>query len=492
MKVLFLNPPFHYRFSREQRSPAVTKSNTLYYPKWLATAAGVAIGEGHDVHLLDAPADGFSTQYVLDYIEKVNIAAVICDTSTPSINNDLQVARAIKQRFANVNLMLVGRHVSTFGEKIVSDHPFVDAVAVREYEFTVRDWLSAVEVGADVEYVLGLWSKNRNGVFYSGDRAPIEDLDQLPFVTSVYKRFLNLNNYFYGHSLHPLVVFDTSRGCPYKCSFCAYPQTFSGHKMRYRSVENVADEFEFVAKELPQINTIMLEDDTFIVNKKRTLELAQTLIARGNKIPYDSNCRADIGADPMLLRSLRKSGARLFCVGFESGDPEVIRGMKKNLSSKKDADYHANAKKFVSECKSAGIMVHGCFMFGNLEDTPQSMRKTLEFAKELNPDTAQFFPIMVYPGTSAFDEAKEKGYLTSENPDDWLTADGLHNSVVDLPNVTKKQLVEFADRARREFYLRPTYIIAKIIQSAKSFDEFKRNVIGFYALIKYLVRGSRA
>ena len=92
---------------------------------------------------------------------------------------------------------------------------------------------------------------------------PLRTLTNLPFVSEVYKRFLHTPDYFYGHSLWPLVVFDTSRGCPYHCSFCVYPQTFSGHKMRYRSVANVADEFDFVSREMPEIKTVMLEDDTF-------------------------------------------------------------------------------------------------------------------------------------------------------------------------------------------------------------------------------------
>ena len=144
---------------------------------------------------------------------------------------------------------------------------------------------------------------------YQQSSAPaIENLDELPFVSEVYKRFLHTPDYFYGHSLWPLVVFDTSRGCPYHCSFCVYPQTFSGHKMRYRSVANVADEFDFVAREMPEIKTVMLEDDTFIISKPRTLELAKELIRRGNKLPFDANCRADIGADTELLVNPAQGG----------------------------------------------------------------------------------------------------------------------------------------------------------------------------------------
>ena len=493
MKVLFLNPPFHPRFSREQRSPAVTKSDTLYYPKWLSYAAGVAIKVGHDVDLIDAPAAKFGIDYVIDRMVQRGIEAVVCDTSTPSIVNDVAVVAKIKERLPRVRILMVGRHVSVLGQETMKMAPGIDGVALREYEYTVRDWLAAIACGADLSSVDGLLWRNQKGEYIKNkDRAAIEDLDELPFVSEVYKRFLNIPDYFYGHSLHPLVVFDTSRGCPYKCSFCVYPQTFSGHRMRYRSVANVADEFEYVSREMPQVKTVMLEDDTFIIHKKRTEELADELIRRGNRLPFDSNCRADIGAEVRFLKKLLQAGARLFCVGFESGDPSVIAHMEKNNNHKKDAGYLQEAMKFVSTCKEAGIMVHGCFMIGNLNETPESLQATLAFAKKLNPDTAQFFPIMVYPGTAAYEEAKEKGYLSTEDYTAWLTKDGLHNSVVNLPNLTHRDLVEFADRARRQFYLRPGYILQKVGQSLRDPDEFKRNLKGFKSLSKYLVRGSFA
>ena len=489
--VLFLNPPFHPRFSREQRSPAVTKSDTLYYPKWLAHAAGVAIRERHNVDLLDAPAAKRDIKYVLDRIEQKSIKAVICDTSTPSINNDLKVAEQIKAKFPRTRVLMVGRHVSVVPEETLRASAAVDAIAVREYEYTVRDWLLALGAGGGYDDVLGLvWRNSQGEVIRNKERAAIANLDELPFVSEVYKRFLKIEDYFYGHSLHPLVVFDTSRGCPYKCSFCVYPQTFSGHNVRFRSVNHVADEFDFVARELPQVKTVMLEDDTFIVNKKRTIELADELIRRGNKLPFDSNCRADVGEDVEFFRTLKRAGARLFCVGFESGDPTVIDKMQKNLMKRKNNTYHADSEQFVRNCKEAGIMVHGCFMVGNLNETKASMAATLDFAKRLRPDTAQFFPIMVYPGTAAYREAKEKGYLSTENYSEWLTPEGLHNSVVNLPNITQKELVEFCDDARKKFYLNPKYIAYKVVQSLKSPAELQRNLHGFKSLSKYLWKGS--
>ncbi|MEA2262348.1 MAG: anaerobic magnesium-protoporphyrin monomethyl ester cyclase, partial [Acidobacteriaceae bacterium] len=464
---------------------------TLYYPKWLATAAGVAIKNGHEVDLVDAPAGSFSVQAVIDRIASKNIEAVVCDTSTPSILNDVSVVEAMVAANPSLHVLMVGRHVSSLPKETLAMSPSLEAVAIREYEYTVRDWLAAKACGADLSTVEGLvWRSGTGEIISNKQREAIKNLDELPFVSEVYKRFLHTPDYFYGHSLWPLVVFDTSRGCPYHCSFCVYPQTFSGHTMRYRSVANVADEFEFVAREMPEIKTVMLEDDTFIVSRPRTLELANELIRRGNKLPFDANCRADIGAEDELLSTLHKAGARLFCVGFESGDVEVINGMKKNNDDRRDAKYHEEAHKFVRRCQKAGIMVHGCFMVGNLNETPASMEKTLGFAKALRPDTAQFFPIMVYPGTVAYQEAKKRDYIQIEDWGAWLTKDGLHNSVVTLPNITHEQLVSFCDRARRSFYLAPSYLAYKLKQSLMDRRELQRNVKGFVTLSKYLLRGS--
>jgi radical SAM superfamily enzyme YgiQ (UPF0313 family) len=119
------------------------------------------------------------------------------------------------------------------------------------------------------------------------------------------------------------------------------------------------------------------------------------------------------------------------------------------------------------------------------------MEKTLNFAKALRPDTAQFFPIMVYPGTTAYQEAKERNYIQIEDWRAWLTKDGLHNSTVTLPNITHKELVSFCDRARRSFYLSPSYLVYKLKQSLKDRRELQRNLKGFITLTKYLLRGSQ-
>ena len=159
------------------------------------------------------------------------ITHVVIDTSTPSINNDINFLKTLKSKFPNIFTCFVGRHVSVLpSQSFELTDGLLDGVAFKEYEFTVLEWInSTYEGNKDLSEIEGLVWKQGNEIIKNKERPSLKDLDELPFVTEVYKRFLNVKNYYYGHSIYPLVVFDTSRGCPFHCSFCVYPQTFSGH-----------------------------------------------------------------------------------------------------------------------------------------------------------------------------------------------------------------------------------------------------------------------
>src|SRR5258708_15218799 len=200
MRFFFPNPLFHPRYPRKQPGPAVTKGGTFYYPKWVATAAGVAIKNGHEVDLVDAPAGGFSVKAGIDRIASKNIEAVVCDTSTPSILNDINVVEAMVAANPSLHVLMVGRHVSSLPKETLAMSPSLEAVAMREYEYTVRDWLEAKACGADLSTVDGLvWRSATGEIITNKQRGAIKNLDQLPFVSEVYKRFLHTPDYFYGH-----------------------------------------------------------------------------------------------------------------------------------------------------------------------------------------------------------------------------------------------------------------------------------------------------
>jgi anaerobic magnesium-protoporphyrin IX monomethyl ester cyclase len=482
MNVLALNPPFLPRYSRSQRSPAVIKSGVIYYPIWLAYATGVLEQDGFAVKLVDAPAAGYDLRYVLQLVDEFQPRLVVIDTSTPSIHNDVEVAEAIKSRVPGAFILLVGPHVSALPEESLRMSPVVDAVVRGEYDYAVRDVARALEGGREPGTVLGLSYRSQTGtIAHNPDRPFIQDLDTLPFVSEVYKRHLRIEHYFYSIARYPEVTIVTGRGCPYRCTYCLWPQTITGHQYRQRSVANVADEFEFIAREFPQAKEIFIEDDTFTVDQKRCVALAEELLRRGNRLPFTANARADVSFE--TLSSLKRAGLRLLVIGFESGDQAVLNGKRKGI---KLEQFH----RFRQDARRAGVLLHACFVAGGPGETRESLAKTLALAKELSPDTAQFFPLMVYPGTEAYEWARSEGYLATQDFREWLTPDGLHRTIVSQPELTAEELVAWCDRARRSFYLRPRYIAAKVWQIIAHPAEAGRILKAARVFFKYLLRPS--
>jgi radical SAM superfamily enzyme YgiQ (UPF0313 family) len=483
VNILLVNPPFLRLFSREQRSPAVTKSGTFYYPMWLCYAAGLLKKHGHTIKLIDCPATGETLENLEQTVSEFDPGLIVVDTSTPSIHNDVSVAAALKTKAPSAFVVLVGPHVSALPKESLLLNNAIDAIALREYEHTLADICNALTLKQDVTKIPGLCMRVDGKAVLTPDRELSTDLDAIPFVSSVYKEFCDYKKYFYSHSKYPIVVTITGRGCPHKCVYCVYPQTFNGHQLRYRSVANVLNEVEYILKEFPDVKEIMFEDDTLTVNKKRCAEFAEEIIRRNLKFTWSANSRADVDLDTMKL--LKRAGARLFCVGIESGDQSVLDNMKKALKVERVHQFFRDAKK-------AGILIHGCFLVGNPGETKETLETTLTFAKTLNPDTAQFFPIMVYPGTTAWDWAIKNDFLTTTDFKQWVTSDGLHNCVLSRPGLSNTELVAFCDRARKEFYLRPSYISKKFIQGLSDPFEMKRLAKGALTLSKHLFKGTFA
>ncbi|MBN1941234.1 MAG: radical SAM protein, partial [Candidatus Diapherotrites archaeon] len=220
-----------------------------------------------------------------------------------------------------------------------------------------------------------------------------------------------------------------------------------------------------------------LEDDTFTADAKRAEEFCRAKIKAGIKTLWSCNARADV---PLAtLKLMKKAGCRLLCVGFESGSQEVLNNVHKGTTPKGMQEFMDNARK-------TGILVHGCFMVGNPLDNEETIRATIELSKKLNPDTAQFFPIMIYPGTNTYDYFREKGYLVTEDYSKWVDERGWHNCMVSMPNLSNKQIVEWCDRARKEFYLRPSYVTSKIVQVIKQPRELPRLLRAGKVFFRYL------
>jgi radical SAM superfamily enzyme YgiQ (UPF0313 family) len=481
MKILLLNPPFLKKFSRPQRSPAVTKSGTLYFPIWLAYAAGVLEKEGFEVDLIDAPADGYDLNYCILRAKKFGPDLIVLDTSTPSIYNDVEIAGKLKYRFPRSFIVLVGTHVSALPDETLNIDKRVDAIAKYEYEYTLAALARTLADKGDLRTVQGLIFRENGQLIHNPARPFIENLDKLPFVSTVYKKFLRIENYFNPNALYPMVTIITSRGCPFQCTFCVYPQTLTGRKFRFRSIENVVAEMKYIVEHFPQAKAVFFEDDTLTANKKRCKELAEAILENQIKISWTANAR--VGLDYETMRIMKQAGCRCLCVGFESGSQKILDAMKKNITIEQ-------IETFMSEARRAGILIHGCFMAGLPGETRETLQQTLTLAKRLSPETAQFYPVMVYPGTEAYRWYQERGLIKTTDFSKWITPEGLHNTVTRTEDLSSEELVRFCDNARRKFYLNPRYIFYKLKQMVTHPQEIRRTLKAARTFTKYLIKGS--
>ncbi len=483
MRITFLNPPYLKNFSRPQRSPAVTKSGTLYYPMWLAYAAAYTEKRGHEIDFIDAPADDLSNEMVLARINNFGSQLVVVETSTPSIYNDVKFCDLLKKEDKKIFTVLVGTHVSALPEQSLRLSASVNGIAVGEFDETIGELADTISSGNELQTVKGLWLRDGEEITKPATetRKPLHDLDKIPFVSTIYKRFLNPHQYFNPNALFPMVTITTSRGCPHRCTFCVYPQTMMGHQLRNRSVSNVVDELEYIIQNFPEIKAVFFEDDTFPANKKRCIAICDEIIRREIVISWTANARVDLDLETMTI--MKKAGCRCLCVGFESGNQQLLDNIKKGITLKQSEEFMGAAKK-------AGILIHGCFMVGLPGETMDTMKKTLQFAIQLQPDAIQMYPVMVYPGTEAYSWYDKKQLINSKDFSKWLTSSGLHNTVIHGEDLSAEELVDFCDHARRKFYLRSGYIGYKLKQMVQNPREIRRTLKSARTFFKYLLFGS--
>jgi len=479
MNILLLNPPFKGKFSRTSRSPAVTKGGTIYYPFWLAYAAGVLEENKFDVKLIDAPAENWTMRTVFHKLGDWQPALAIVDTSTPSIFEDVKNAEEIKKHFPSCFICLVGTHPSALPLETLRLSGAIDAVARKEFDYTLLDLAKSIAESKDLKFISGIDYRQSDEILHNEDRPLIKDLDALPFVSRVYKKHLNLKNYFFSAANYPMVMIISGRGCPYRCFFCTYPQVFHDRQYRPRSAENVVDEFHYINKYLPGVKEVGIEDDTFTTQKARTHRICSLLIKKKIKLRWYCNVRPDVDLGTMEL--MKRAGCRLITVGLESGSQKILDNMHKDLELDR-------TKRFVKDAKKAGLLIHGCIMMGNPGETKKTISESIKFAKELNCDSMQYYPLYVYPGTEAYDWAKSNGYLRTTDFSQWVTDKGYHNSVVDLPLLPAEELTGLCDKALKDYHFRAVYMLMKLKQGMKRPSEGVRTARAAFTFMRYLLR----
>lgn len=486
MKIYVINPPFkaeYGKFSRESRSPAVTKSGALYYPLWLIYAAAYAEKKGFVVEFLDAPAKPLDEDLSLRIIEQKGKGTrlFVLGTSTPSIRSDVRFAEQLKMRFPQSFILLVGTHPSALPEETLGFSQSVDAVAIAEFDQTVVDLANALQNNTSLSEVRGLCLRQSNGTFLrTSPQFLIKQLDDIPMASKFIKERLNPRDYFFAAATYPSIQIFTGRGCPFRCNFCVYPQTMHGHAFRSRTPQNIVDEFQFISDAFPEVREVVIEDDTFTAIKKRVIEVCRLLVERGLNKRLRWLCNARVDLDFETMKAMKKAGCRLIIPGIESGSQQILDNIQKGTKVEQFYQYVSNAKK-------AGLLIHACYMVGNQGETTKTMEQTLQLALSLNTDTAQFFPLIPYPGTGAYDWNMQHGYVERDY-DKYVQEDGSHNTVLNLPGLSAQQMVDFCNMARKRYYLRPSYVLHRLWVGLRDPQDLKRSIKAFGQLRKYLFK----
>lgn len=485
VELLFINPPAFEgqgKFSRENRSAAVTRSGTLYYPLWLIYAAALCEQEGFNIAFLDAVANGISTEESLKFVQKHPSAnVVVIDTSTPSIVSDISFADKVKSLLPKAFVILVGTHPSALAQETLQMGNLFDAVARREFDQTIVQIAHAISNGEDPYKVRGISFRTQDkNIVENPDMSYLQNLDRLPFAAEFIHRHLDVRQYFFSASAYPEVQIFTSRGCANHCNFCVYPQTMHGHLTRMRSEENIVEEFRYIAEKMPEVKEVVIEDDTFTTDQERVKRFCELLIASGlnKKLRWLCNARANLKAETMHM--MKMAGCNLVVVGIESGSQQILNNIRKGIRLEQ-------VRTFVKDARHTGLRVHACYMVGNRGETKESMNETLHLAMELNTDTAQFYPLQPFPGTEAYQWAKENGYIHG-GFSDYCKADGTLNSVPDLPGLSSSDMTSFCDFARKKYYCRPRYIMRRLWIGLHDIEDLKRSIKAFLNLRHYLYR----
>ena len=453
LKTLFLNPPSFENFDggAGSRWPATREIESYWYPVWLAYPTGMLEG----ARLLDAPPHHISGEETIQIAKDYEFLVLF--TSTPGFPGDIRLARAIKDANPKIKICFVGPQVTVLPEKSLRECSAIDFVARKEFDHTVVEYAQ----GMPLEEILGISFLKNGEVVHTADRPQIQDLDALPHVTDVYKRDLDVTRYNVPFLLNPYVSLYTTRGCPAQCTFCLWPQTLSGHAWRKRSSDDVAREMAKVKEYWPNVREFFFDDDTFNIQKARTIELCAKLKPLG----LTWSCTSRVTTDYDTLKAMKDAGCRLLIVGYESGDPQILKNIKKGATVER-------ARQFTKDCHKLGLVIHGDFILGLPGETRETIHNTIKFAKELDVETIQVSVAHAYPGTELYDYAVKNGFMVADTK---MVDEGGHQLAhIQYPGLPAAEILEQVHRFYDEYYFRPKAAFRILKKAAFNGNDRKR------------------
>lgn len=447
MRVLLVNPPSpeHQRVSRGLMGGfgMAVNEDLVYPPLNLAYVAAVLRNKGHEVAILDAEAGDLDRAETMRRALERPFDLVGVDSSTTTIEGDLTLAAELA-RAQGGRAFTMGAQVTNTPDNVLS-RTGVHFVIRDEVEDTVLDLVENLQQGGDIREVRGISFQGADGVIqHNPARDRIVDLDRLPFPA---RDLLPNERYRIPDMIGPMTTVQSSRGCPINCTYCGYTLS-QGLRFRSRTAENVLAELIEVRRRYG-VKNVVFRDPLFSANKKRIHDLCEGIVRE--QLDIEWQCETAIKClDDELLTAMRQAGCVSISFGVETADPELG---KKYSNSKIRSPEHAET--VMNTARRLGIRTRAFFMLGFPEETREQMRRTVDLAVRLDPDSAQFTSVTPYPGTPMWHDER-KG-----QEEDYSTYDG-HKPTGVNQNLTPAEVGQEIKRAYRRFYLRPSRILSQL------------------------------
>ncbi|MDD5609943.1 MAG: radical SAM protein [Candidatus Omnitrophica bacterium] len=452
LKIILTNLPWQrdYKWgvragSRWPHIKDDSERDYLPYPFFLGYAASLLKKHNFDnVELIDAIAQQLSEGVFLNRILDKDCDYLVAETSIPSFCEDLKLLEKIHT--SGIKIILCGPNSEIYKKEFLENHSFIDFVLFGEYEFTLLELVESLQKGKQLSGIKGLIYREGNNIV-KNPRRELASLDLLPWPE---REDLGMDRYLDlpGGIPFPSAQMIASRGCPFGCNFCLWPQIiYQGNQYRVRNITDVVDEMEYLLVK-KGFKSVYFDDDTFNIGKDRMLGLCREIKKRKlEKFPWAIMARADL-MDKDILEEMKSAGLQAVKYGVETHNHKFIKYCNKGLDVDKNTE-------MIRLTKRLGIKTHLTFTFGFPGETEETIMDTIRYALSLEPDSVQFSILTPFPGTAFFEELKSKDMILTS---DWSKYDGHDGSVLrhdnltsrDLENAKKKAYLLWAEQKRRK------------------------------------------
>ena len=445
MKILLIYPPWAEIYGRYK---AAAKVGVLYPPLGLCYLAAKVKKDRHIVRILDMEAQQISIEKIPAIIKDYSPDLIGITSTTPLFYQAKKIAEKIKEN-TKVPLVIGGPHVTVMSEETMRDCALFDYGVYGEGEDTFAELVNVLASKGNLKNVPGILYREGNDIVKTAPRGFKTDLDNLPFPE---RKLLELDKYLWSVPAKGVVRFTTiitSRGCPFQCIFCSQRMMF-GTKVTYRNTESVLDEIEHIVRDLG-IKHFAFLDETLTLNRQHVEGICRGIIDRGIKITWEGWTRANT-VDEELLRLMKKAGFARISFGIESGDPEILKIIKKG---EKLDDFIKGYK----AAKKVGLETRASLILGHPYETKEKLLKSLRFVKNIKECDQLYLNISTpYPGTELYKMAKNREGGLNLLTSDFSQYRRYGNAVIEVNDLTRDDLIRLQKRGFLSFYLTPRRI----------------------------------